>query len=129
MTIPYPCLDTGYLYDPGKKLDRIMSDFYESEWSQSYLFAGSISSFPYILQNYQDDPQTVANKTRDSLTRLVGKYFDSCEVQTGEIEGESSTSYDLRLYLTAKQGDETVNLWQQIKVTGTQFEKTLDERK
>ena len=128
MAIPYPCIDTGYIYDPGKKLDRLMSDFYEAEWSQSYLFQGAITSFPYILQMYQDDTTKVANKTRDSLVTYLGKYFDNVEIESGVMETNSSTSYNLRIYVAVTQGLEVVKLSTQLKVSGTQFEKSLQIR-
>ena len=128
MTIPYPCLDTGYIFDPGKKLDRVMSDFYEAEFSQSRLFYGSISSFPYILQKWQDDPYVVSTKAKDTLTTLLGKHFDSCEVEFASDQTESNLTYNLRSFISVTQDGQTVTLWEQLKITGTQFERSLATR-
>ena len=105
-----------------------MSDFYEAEYSQSRLFHGSISSFPYIIQKWQDDPITVASKTRDVLNVYLGKYFDNCEVQMTSDELPNSVSYNLRSFVSVTQDGKTVNLWEQVKVTGTQFERSLVSR-
>lgn len=128
MAIPYPCVDAGYIFDPGMKLDMLMSDFYEAENSQSYLFNGSITSFPQILQTYQSNPAVVVNRTQDALSNILGKYFDNVDVHVNAVESNSATSYNLRMTLKVVDGLETVNFYTQLKVSGTQFEKTLQTR-
>lgn len=124
MPIPYACIDTGYIYDPAKKLDNLMSDFYEAENSQSYLFTGHISSFPYIIQMYERDPEVVVAKFRDTLTKYLGKYFDTVAVEAVKADSDSSTSYDLRARVVVTQDDITINFHDQLRITGTSFEKS-----
>lgn len=128
MPIPYPCIDAGFIYDPGKKLDRLMSDFYEAEYSQSYLFYGSITSLPWILQTYQDEPTVAANKIRSSLMSYFEQYYDFVEVETAVMDTTSAVSYDMRLYVHVTQGTESVKLSTQLKVTGTKFEVSIKNR-
>lgn len=126
--IPYPCIDTGYIYDPRKKFDRMMSDFYEAEYSQSYLFRGSISSLPWLLQEYQSDQDLVASKMRSMLMTYLEKYFDSVEVETGVLDNSTTVSYNLRLYIQVTQGAEVINLHEQLKINGTKLEESIKIR-
>lgn len=126
--IPYPSLDSGYIYDPGKKLDALMSDFYEAEHAQSYLFRGSITSLPYILQQYPDNSDEVINKIRTYLRAYLLKYFDDVIVETSEDGGVSATSYNIRLYIKVYQGIQTVELYNRLKISGTKLEESLKVR-
>lgn len=120
--IPYPDIDSGYIYDPGKKFDRLMSDFFEAEYSQSYLFYGSIASLPWLVQTYQSDETVLAQKIRSTLMTYLEKYFDSVEVECAPATNGTAVSYDIRLYAVVTQGDSVLNLEQIIRVTGTKFE-------
>lgn len=128
MAIPYPCIDTGYIYDPSKKLDRLMSDFYEAEYSQSYLFYGSITSFPWILQMYQSDGDLVSSKMRSKLMTYLEKYFDSVEVESSVLDNGTAVSYDLSLYINVTQGAAVVNLQQILKIKDNKLEVSLKLR-
>lgn len=86
-----------------------MSDFYEAEYSQSYLFYGSISSLPWTLQEYQSDETVVATKIRSTLMPYLEKYFDEVEVECAAEDNGTAVSYDLRIYLKVRQGETYVN--------------------
>ena len=125
MVIPYQSVDQGYVFDPSKKLDCLMSDFFEAEYSQSYLFYGSITSLPWIIQTYQSDPTVAASKIREHLMKYLEKYFDFVEVETGVMDNASATSYSLRLYIHVTQGTSSVKWDKALRITGTQFEKSI----
>lgn len=128
LIIPYPSIDKGFLYSARDKLDCIISDFYESEYSQSYLFHGSISSFPYILQQHADSPEDVVNSLQSTLRTLLLKYFDDCQVEASIIPSESQTSYDIRLMLEVRQGETNIRLGDIMKIRDSRFNKSLSTR-
>lgn len=128
MPIPYISVDAGLIYDPGKKLDCLLSDFFEAEYSQSYLFHGSISSLPWILQQYQDDTALTASTIRNQLLVYLGLYFDSVEVETGVEETASLTGYNIRVFVQVTQGDQTVTLYNRLKISGTKLEESIKIR-
>lgn len=126
--VPYPSIDAGYIYDPGKKLDCLMSDFYEAENAQSLLFRGSIASLPYIIQQNPNDDTGVINDIRTTLTSYLSKYFDDVLVEVAKENTNSSTSYSLRLFVQVTQGNETTDLYSRLKINGTKLEESLTIR-
>lgn len=127
-TIPYPSVDAGFIYDPGKKLDCLIADFYEAEHAQSLLFRGSIASLPYIIQQNPDDESGVINDIRTTLTSYLSKYFDDVIVEVAKEDTVSSTSYSLRLFVQVTQGTETVDLYSRLKIKGTKLEESISTR-
>ena len=128
MSIPYISIDAGLIHDPGKKLDCLLSDFFEAEYSQSYLFHGSISSLPWILQQYQDDTALTASTIRNQLLVYLGLYFDTVEVESGVEETGSLTGYNIRVFVQVTQGDQTVTLYNRLKISGTKLEESIKIR-
>ena len=120
--IPYPSIDRGFLYDPGDKLDCILSDFFESENAQSYLFRGSIFSLPFILQQTPDNPDEVTNRIERDLRALLLKYFDDCFVETGIIPSESQTKFDIKMVLNVTQEGSTISLRGLLNINGSKLE-------
>ena len=56
MTITAPTLSPqGWIIDPSGKIDSLLSWFYETMGSQSYLYKGSVSSLQLLLQKYGSD--------------------------------------------------------------------------
>ena len=124
--VPYPSIDSGYIYDPGKKLDALISDFYEAEHAQSYLFKGGIISLPYILQQHPNDMDGVMNAIRTQLRSYLLKYFDDVVVEVGEDKSSTtSVSFNLILYIKVTQEGSSVDLYSRLKVTGTKLEESL----
>lgn len=126
--IPYPSIDAGFIYDPGKKLDYIMSDFYETEFSQSYLFKGALTSLPYILQQNPNNQDGAINAVRTALTTIFLKYFDDCEVSTAAEDTTSATSYNIRLYVKVTQEGQSVELFNLLKTSGGKLMESLKVR-
>lgn len=130
MAAPYPSIDAGYINDPTKKLDCLMSDFFEAEHSQSYLFFNSITSFPWIIQHYQNSPEEILNQLRLRLRPYLLRYFDDIELECALKESDSATTYSIRLYVEVKQeGSEPVTLINRIDVSNNnKFERTISIR-
>lgn len=129
MATPYFSIDTGLIHDPGKKLDCLITDFYEAEYGQSYIFYGSVSSLPWLLQQNQDDPTGAAREIRNQLEIYLGRYFDLVEVEVAPQESDSTTKYDLMLYIGVTDEGRKVTLYQQLKIAGTKLEQSIEIRK
>jgi hypothetical protein len=127
MAAPYPSIDAGYINDPAKKLDCLMSDFFEAEHSQSYLFFNQVTSFPWILQQYQSQPEEIVNQLRVRLRPYLLRYFDDVQVECALVNNETTTTYSIRLYTEVMQdGLPPINLVNQIKVSdNNKFERTI----
>lgn len=129
MAVAYPSIDAGFIVDPTKKLACILSDFMEAEYSQSYLFLGTISSLPWIIQQNQDDPNAVANAVRMQLQACTTRYFDDVQIECNAVTSVSATSYDLQLYVRARQGTEEITAYKLLKIQENKFKESVDIRK
>lgn len=127
MAAPYPSIDAGYINDPAKKLDCLMSDFFEAEHSQSYLFFNQVTSFPWILQQYQSQPEEIVNQLRVRLRPYLLRYFDDVQIECALVNNETTTTYSIRLYTEVMQdGLPPINLVNQITVSdNNKFERTI----
>jgi hypothetical protein len=128
MAAPYPSIDAGYIHDPAKKLDCLMSDFFEAEHSQSYLFFNQVTSFPWIIQQYQTDPNEIINQLRVRLRPYLLRYFDDVDIECALIDNQvTTTSYSIRLYVEVQQdGALPVNLVNQINISdNNKFERSI----
>jgi len=81
MNVEIPSLSaSGWVGDVPEKLDKLLGYFLVSEKSQSFIFDGSVASFPAIIQNNTEQPMRLADETRSTLVTLLSRYFDGAEV-------------------------------------------------
>lgn len=126
MAAPYPSIDSGFIYDPRKKLDCLMSDFFEAEYSQSHLFKDSVTSFPWLIQQYQKDPDELVSQMRLRLKTYLMRYFDEMELELAVESDNSMTGYGIRMYLMVKQdGSEAITLYNRLKIEDDKFERSI----
>jgi len=107
----YPALDgSGWLTTPTTVLDAVMADFYGSDNSQSYLFAGSVTSLAWIIQENKGDLSATANSIQLKLQTMLLKYFDGATVEASPYETTSSLGGGIEIYVEIRDGDVTVTL-------------------
>ena len=90
---PVPTLSSdGWVTNTVMKADYLLSHFFLSEYSRTYLYLGDISSFPWILQKYKDDIYGLEDNTRQTLKKYFGRYFPKAEVDV-KIKKEEGSKY------------------------------------
>lgn len=81
-----PCVPSltagGWVTDPGAKLDLAFADFLASNYSQSEVFEGKISSLPYVIQQTAGKVDALRREAADSLQRHLQKLFEKVSVST-----------------------------------------------
>ena len=70
----------GWVSGPAEKLDKLMSYYFVSEYSQSNLYKGQVKSLPKHIQAYGHDPLLLTTSMRESLQGLLQPYFDDITV-------------------------------------------------
>lgn len=79
-----PCVPSltagGWVTEPGMKLDLAFADFLASNYSQSEVFEGKISSLPYIIQHTSGNVDALRREAADSLQRHLHKLFEKVSV-------------------------------------------------
>lgn len=108
MTCYYGSLSTdgGWVKAPLKLADNLLADFYSTDYSQSYLFLGDISSMAYLVSTYQENFDECVLRVRDELQKYFGRYFANVVVTVENVTKESSAFNEMEIYLSFMDKDE-----------------------
>lgn len=122
MTIALPLLSSiGTPATPEALLDYLLAHALASDYSQSTLFYGKVTSIAYIVATYGNRPVVLMDNMREALTRYLEPYFVSLDVtvQQKPIPGlpEKGNRYGLEIAITAMNDQgQRVNLAQGFSV-------------
>lgn len=90
--IPAPTLSpAGWVTDIPTKADFIVSWFFETMKSQTYIYGSNLESIQYILQQNVNNVPKLCTEITTSLERLLGRYFDVVNVNVNS-NADSDTS-------------------------------------
>lgn len=81
MTIVLPSLsEDGWVEYAGSQLDYVFSHFFLSDYSQTYIYTGSVSSFAWVLEESNGDYIKCQNLLTVTLQNYLGRYFKTVTV-------------------------------------------------
>lgn len=90
----------GWIEQSIQVADTMLSDFFLSEYSQTFAFPDKVASFPWIMQNYRDNIDRLMEETRVRLTQYLNTQFDDVEVQVAHRLVENSYNrHEMRIFL------------------------------
>lgn len=90
----------GWITNPVETADMLISHFFISENSQTYLFKDKIASLPYILQQNQDDTQKLAADVNFWLNTLFSNYFKNIDITVNVNETDNNPNmFQLTIYV------------------------------
>lgn len=103
--VAIPTLSTlGWVNTLEHKVDQIFSYFVTSQYSQSMLYQGKVSSLAYLVTEYAHDPDLLKREVGDAIGRLFGRYFErvqyNVEIDDHELEATSKYSIRIKCYIT-----------------------------
>jgi len=76
---------------PGKALmSRLLIYFITSEYSQSVIYHGKISSLKYLLMQYGNDDQKLITEINYALSELYKRYFDTVDIKADVLKYNDS---------------------------------------
>ncbi len=109
---------------PGELLDYLLAHALASDYSQSTLCYGKISSFSYVASKYGNNPDMMVKATREMLTNYLSPFFELLDVEVSQttIPGlpANGSRYGLLISISALDSkNERVNLAQDFTVNGT----------
>ncbi len=100
MSAVYPSLTpAGWISENYKKADMALAHFFVSQYSQSNLYKGKVSSLPYLIQQFGNDPQSLARQVESNVLTLFNRYF-------GEEDGNVVVSVNVSIEFPTA-GDES----------------------
>ena len=113
-----PSLSTnGWIETVEGKADYLMSYFFTSQRSQSYLYNGNISSLPYIVAVYGTDTAELKLHINSDLSDLLLPYFDEVDIIVDVIL-ESGYLHNIRISVGFIENDMKYDLAHLIKHSG-----------
>ena len=93
---------TGWVYDKNIIITKLMEYFLTSDYSQSTIYYGKISSLKYLIKEYQYEKSLLIDNVKETLENLYKRYFKEVEV---EVDIDDSKSQAI-LYLDITCYDE-----------------------
>lgn len=105
--ICYPALSEDSWVNHSQKIaDQLFATFFASDYSQSYIYHGKISSLAYILQQTQGDMTSAVSQVRQTLSDYFSRYFNNVVVEVHEIENtEDPSKAQISIYLKFTDSD------------------------
>jgi len=93
--------EDGWVDSSIKIADYLLSHFFLSDYSQTYLYTGKISSLPWIIQHTQKNILDTVTLTQSTLNDYFKRYFDNVEVEVTEVPNAQDISYaQISIYLS-----------------------------
>ena len=103
----FPSLsEDGWVTSSVKIADYLLSHFFASDYSQTYLYHPSVSSMAYILQETQGDVLASCLTMRDTITQYLNRYFTNVVVEAtdGTLDTDPSKGI-INLYVKFTDSD------------------------
>lgn len=108
---------TGWLTEISERADALMAYYITSEWSQSFIYSGLITSLPYHIQQHGQDPNKLQSKVEHDLSNYLERYFDSVElsVRTDIPDDQNPNQINLRIEAVVVSEGVRYSLGREIK--------------
>lgn len=125
----YPSLsEDGWVNNSVKIADKLLSDFFISDFSQTYLYSGAVSSFPWIIQNKQGNIAETAALVQKTLNVYFSRYFNNVVVESqDQTSADSPSKGQITLYVkfTDDEGIEYV-IGKLLEIADMQVSKIIN---
>jgi len=130
MAIPLPTLSgSGWITEIAEKTDRLFAYFFVSEYSQTHLYKGNVTSLPFIVQQYGHDEFAIGPNLEKSLHLYLSRYYDDVRIEVtvtsnGEL-GEGSTELDIRVDAVLTEDGKQYSLGRLISTVDSKIMKII----
>lgn len=89
-----------------KKADYLLAHFFESDYSQTSLYLGKISSLSWVIQEGNNDMNKTLSLLRTTINDYLSRYFESVETEVSINQDNQPSSYVfLNLYIGFTDSD------------------------
>lgn len=118
----------GWSKTPEEKIDYLLSDFFTSEYSQSYVFSDSICSLPYLIQSNQGNIPGLLDMIREILNRYFKSYFDSVVVDATSDAGSDDNptgSVTITLFIQVEDNNKLYSVGKVVETMDGKINKIV----
>lgn len=101
---PVPTMSTqGWVFDPNTRFDYLLSHFFESDYNQTQLYKGGVTSLPRILEKHGNHIAGVCYGLEQELTSYLQRYYTAVEV-TVIVDGDTTVNPQSQITLDIRVG-------------------------
>lgn len=91
--IMFPSLsEDGWVTSSQRIADKMLAHFFVSDYSQTIMFPGLITSFPYILAINHGNIPAICSETRGALENYFSNYFQKVAVSVEDVTDQNNPS-------------------------------------
>lgn len=102
--IPVPVMGTQSLVsDSANKFFQLMSDLYVSDYNQTQLYPGKVTSLARLIQQAGSDGSKAATLIQSALSVYFSRYYDGCRIDV-TVEDDTDAGRQDQLVLRLKIG-------------------------
>ena len=116
----------GWISDPAQQLNTMMAYAITSNYSQSTIYKGKVTSIPYILAQYQNNQAELVSHLQSSLTEYFYPVFDSVTVDVS-ADLPDARRYNIYITIEVTKDSKVYNLAVTAPVDNGVLAKTLVE--
>lgn len=116
--------EDGWIYSGKGQADYIMACFLASDYSQSYVHYGQVSSFAWLIATYGDRSDLLRQQTTTTLQTLFGRYFNNVVVECSDVTpADKPNTFNMGIYVSFQDADgNTGKLSELVLINGSRFE-------
>ena len=120
--------EDGWVSDPALMGDYLISHFFVADKSQTALYLNQVSSFPYLIQQYQGDVPGLCNAIERTLNTYLGRYFTTTTVECTQYPNPTNSgSLGLNLFVSYVGADGvTYNLNKIIQTVNSKIQSIIN---
>ena len=126
--IPAPTLDeTGWATAPTDKADAVLSDAFEANASQTYLYKGRITSIQKVIEQSANDMIALVNNLKNALEVYLNRYYLNSSVDVSyktALEDESNITITIYCIVT-EQDNTQYSLGRLLEVADSKITKIM----
>ena len=97
----------GWVTSPMKKFEYAIGHFFASDYSQTHLFKGYISSLPWVVQETQGNMLKFCSLLEKTLTSYLNTMFKNVVVEATEVSTDTQFKGEAQLYVQVTDYDGT----------------------
>lgn len=116
----------GFITNKRLMVSKIWDYILESDYSQSNVFFGKITSFKYILAT-NEPPFGVQDMLEKSIKECYSRYFDNVGVEVKVEDTGNNSTYRVEVAVVIKDDTKTYHLYDEIQYTNGKIE-TYDKK-
>ena len=121
-----PSLKTsGWTTTPTQKLADALRFALTSEYEQSTVYSGKITSLSHIVNTYQTDKIELVEEMRSVLSRYFTDLFDKAEVDVS-VDTNADINYNIYISVTVTEENTTLSLSAVAAVDNGLLKNTLE---